>query len=185
MRVTPTALTDVLLIEPEVFSDNRGFFFESFNARRFAEATELDVAFVQDNHSLSRKGTLRGLHYQLEQPQGKLVRVIEGSIFDVVVDIRRSSPNFGHWVGQELSHENKKQLWVPPGYAHGFLTLSDTAQVIYKTTDYYVPEDERNIIWSDETIGIDWPDLDSPPILSPRDLDAPNLGAAELPPSAS
>jgi dTDP-4-dehydrorhamnose 3,5-epimerase len=185
MRVIPTALTDVLLIEPEVFSDNRGFFFESFNKRRFAEATGLDVDFLQDNHSLSKKGTLRGLHYQLEQPQGKLVRVIEGSIFDVAVDIRRSSPTFGHWVGEELSHENKKQLWVPPGYAHGFLTLSDTAQVIYKTTDYYVPEDERSIIWSDETIGIDWPDLDSPPMLSPKDLDAPNLDAAELPLFAS
>ena len=181
MQVTPTALKDVLLIEPKIFSDSRGFFFESFNARRFADATGLDVDFVQDNHSLSKRGVLRGLHYQLKHPQGKLVRVIEGSIFDVAVDIRRSSPTFGQWVGEELSHENKKQLWVPPGYAHGFLTLSDIAQVIYKTTDYYAPEDERNIIWSDETIGIDWPDLDSPPILSSKDLDAPNLDAVELP----
>ena len=181
MRVTPTTLTDVLLIEPEVFSDNRGFFFESFNARRFAEATELDVAFVQDNHSLSMKGTLRGLHYQLKHPQGKLVRVIEGSIFDVVVDIRRSSPNFGQWVGQELSRENKKQLWVPPGYAHGFLTLSNTAQVLYKTTDYYEPEDEHAILYADDRLKITWPDTGVNISLSEKDRAAKLMSEAALP----
>ena len=181
MRVIPTALTEVLLIEPEVFSDNRGFFFESFNKRRLAEATGLDVDFLQDNHSLSKKGTLRGLHYQLEQPQGKLVRVIEGSIFDVAVDIRRSSPTFGHWVGEELSHENKKQLWVPPGYAHGFLTLSDTAQVIYKTTDYYAPEDEHAIFYADDRLKITWPDTGVNISLSEKDRAAKLMSEAELP----
>ena len=143
MRVTSTHLPEVLLIEPDVFSDARGFFFESFNAKRFAEATGLSVDFVQDNHSLSKRGTLRGLHYQLMRPQGKLVRVVEGRIFDVAVDIRRSSPNFGNWTGIELTQENKKQLWIPPGFAHGFLALSEVAQVVYKTTDYYAPDDEH------------------------------------------
>jgi dTDP-4-dehydrorhamnose 3,5-epimerase len=158
MKVTPLSIPDVLLIEPQVFGDNRGFFFESFNQNKFEEAIDKKINFVQDNHSKSVKGVLRGLHYQLTpKAQGKLVRVIQGEVFDVAVDIRRSSPTFGKWVGEVLSSENKKQLWIPEGFAHGFLTLSDTAEFLYKTTDFYSKDHEQEIIWNDETIGIDWP----------------------------
>ena len=157
MKVTPTTIADVLVIEPKVFGDARGFFYESFNQKAFNDATGLDVNFVQDNHSRSAKGVLRGLHYQIEQPQGKLVRVVRGAVFDVAVDIRKDSPTFGKWVGVELSEENHKQLWVPPGFAHGFVVLSDFADFLYKTTDYYAPEYERCIAWNDPDICIDWP----------------------------
>lgn len=169
MKVTPTAIPEVLVIEPKVFGDDRGFFFESFNQKAFQEATGLDVAFVQDNHSKSAKNVLRGLHYQVIQPQGKLVRVVQGEVFDVAVDIRKGSKTYGQWVGEILSAENKKQFWVPPGFAHGFLTLSDTAEFLYKTTDYYAPEHERCICWDSAVISIDWP-LDGMPVLSPKDL---------------
>lgn len=169
MKVTPTAIPEVLVIEPKVFGDDRGFFFESFNQAAFKEATGLDVIFVQDNHSKSAKNVLRGLHYQVVQPQGKLVRVVQGEVFDVAVDIRKGSKTYGQWVGEILSAENKKQFWVPPGFAHGFLTLSDTAEFLYKTTDYYAPEHERAILWNDETLSIDWP-LSVPPALSAKDM---------------
>ena len=169
MKVTPTAIPEVLVIEPKVFGDDRGFFFESFNQKAFQEATGLGVAFVQDNHSKSAKNVLRGLHYQVIQPQGKLVRVVQGEVFDVAVDIRKGSKTYGQWVGEILSAENKKQFWVPPGFAHGFLTLSDTAEFLYKTTDYYAPEHERAILWNDETLSIDWP-LSLPPALSAKDM---------------
>lgn len=160
MIVTPTALPEVLILEPKVFGDERGFFFESFNAIDFEQATGLKCHFVQDNHSKSAKGVLRGLHYQLPpHAQGKLVRVVEGEVFDVAVDIRKSSPRFGQWVGMNLSAENKRQLWIPPGFAHGFLTLSDTAQFLYKTTNYYSPSNERCILWSTPEIGIEWPTI--------------------------
>ncbi len=162
MKVTPTAIPDVLIIEPKVFGDERGFFFESFNQKTFNEATGLNVHFVQDNHSRSAKGVLRGLHYQLERPQGKLVRVVQGEVFDVAIDIRKSSPTFGQWIGEVLSADNKRQMWVPEGFAHGFLTLSDTADFMYKTTDYYAPAHERCIAWNDPTIGIRWPSNSSP-----------------------
>lgn len=162
MKVTPTAIPDVLIIEPKVFGDERGFFFESFNQKTFNEATGLDVNFVQDNHSCSAKGVLRGLHYQLERPQGKLVRVVQGKVFDVAIDIRKSSPTFGQWIGEVLSADNKRQMWVPAGFAHGFLTLSDTADFLYKTTDYYARAHERCIAWNDPTIGIRWPSNSSP-----------------------
>ena len=168
MKVTPTRIPDVLLIEPKVFGDDRGFFFESFNQKAFKEATGLNVSFVQDNHSKSAKNVLRGLHYQIEQPQGKLVRVTQGEVFDVAVDIRKGSKTYGQWVGLILSAENKKQLWIPPGFAHGFLTLRETAEFLYKTTDYYSPEHERCIIWNDTEIGIQWP-LATEPQLSSRD----------------
>jgi len=168
MKVTPTRIPDVLLIEPKVFGDDRGFFFESFNQKAFKEATGLNVSFVQDNHSKSAKNVLRGLHYQIEQPQGKLVRVTHGEVFDAAVDIRKGSKTYGQWVGLILSAENKKQLWIPPGFAHGFLTLSETAEFLYKTTDYYSPEHERCIIWNDTEIGIQWP-LATEPQLSSRD----------------
>jgi dTDP-4-dehydrorhamnose 3,5-epimerase len=155
--VTVTAIPDVLILEPKVFGDSRGFFFESFNEQDFAQATGLNVSFVQDNHSRSAKGVLRGLHYQLQQPQGKLVRVVRGAVFDVAVDIRRSSPTFDHWVGCELSEDNHRQFWVPPGFAHGFVVLSDSADFLYKTTDYYAPAHERCIAWNDPDIGIEWP----------------------------
>jgi len=158
MKVTPTAIPDVLVIEPKVFGDERGFFFESFNQKAFNEAVGHEVVFVQDNHSRSLKNVLRGLHYQLPpKAQGKLVRVIQGEVFDVAVDIRKESATFGKWVGEILSAENKKQLWIPPGFAHGFLTLSDTADFLYKTTDYYAPELERCIRWDDPVLGIEWP----------------------------
>lgn len=179
MQVTPTAIPDVVLIEPKVYGDARGFFFESFNEDSFFQATGLDLQFVQDNHSRSGKGVLRGLHYQIQQAQGKLVRVVRGSVFDIAVDIRRSSPTFGQWVGEELSEDNHRQLWVPPGFAHGFLVLSDSADFLYKTTDYYAPEFERCIAWNDATIGIQWP-LQDEPKLSAKDQAGLSLSQAEL-----
>jgi dTDP-4-dehydrorhamnose 3,5-epimerase len=168
MNVTPTAIPDVLILTPKVFGDSRGFFFESFNQRTFEAAIGCPAHFVQDNHSRSGRGVLRGLHYQVEQPQGKLVRVVAGAVFDVAVDIRPGSPTFGHWVGVELTANNNKQLWIPPGLAHGFLVLSDTAEFLYKTTDYYLPAHERCIRWNDPVLDIRWP-LAEPPILSSKD----------------
>lgn len=168
MKVTPTRIPDVLLIEPKVFGDDRGFFFESYNQKAFQEATGLNVSFVQDNHSKSAKNVLRGLHYQIEQPQGKLVRVTQGEVFDAAVDIRKGSKTYGQWVGLILSAENKKQLWIPPGFAHGFLTLSETAEFLYKTTEYYSPEHERCIIWNDADIAIEWP-IQGHPMISAKD----------------
>ena len=181
MKVTPTAIPDVLIIEPKVFGDERGFFFESFNQKAFNEATGLDTKFVQDNHSRSAKGVLRGLHYQVQQPQGKLVRVVRGAVFDVAVDIRQGSATFGKWVGVELSEENHRQLWIPPGFAHGFLTLSDTAEFLYKTTDYWSPEHERAIIWDDATLKIQWPLNGMEPTLAAKDAEAVTFSAAEIP----
>lgn len=178
MNVIPTAIPDVLIIEPKVFGDERGFFFESFNRRQFAELIGRDVDFVQDNHSRSAKNVLRGLHYQIQQPQGKLVRVVQGTVFDVAVDIRRSSPTFGQHVGVELSAENKRMLWVPEGFAHGFVVVSDTAEFLYKTTDYWAPEFERSIAWNDPTIGIQWP-IQGEPSLSVKDQQAKALAEAE------
>lgn len=160
--VTPTALPEVLILEPKVFGDDRGFFFESFNQRDFQQATGLEVNFVQDNHSKSSQGVLRGLHYQIQHPQGKLVRVTQGTVFDVAVDLRHSSPNFGKWAGIELSAENKRQLWVPPGFAHGFLVTSESAEFLYKTTDYWYPEFERSLLWRDPTVGVQWPVVEEP-----------------------
>ena len=179
MQATRLAIPDVMLIEPKVFGDTRGFFFESFNQRAFNDATGTNHQFVQDNHSRSTKGVLRGLHYQSQQPQGKLVRVVQGAVFDVAVDIRRSSPTFGQWVGVELSADNHRQLWVPPGLAHGFLVLSDTADFLYKTTDYYAPEHERCIAWNDPALAIVWPDMGMAPCLSGKDQRG--LGLAEAP----
>jgi dTDP-4-dehydrorhamnose 3,5-epimerase len=170
-----------MVIGPKVFGDARGFFFESFNQRAFNEATGLDLSFVQDNHSRSAKGVLRGLHYQVHQPQGKLVRVVRGAVFDVAVDIRKDSATFGQWVGIELNEHNHKQLWVPAGFAHGFLVLSESADFLYKTTDYYAPEHERCIAWNDPEIGVAWPDIGLSPILSAKDRDGVALNAAELP----
>ncbi|MES2339669.1 MAG: dTDP-4-dehydrorhamnose 3,5-epimerase [Pseudomonadota bacterium] len=178
LTVTETRLPGVVILEPKVFGDDRGYFYESFNARDFAEATGLDVTFVQDNHSRSSKNVLRGLHYQIEQAQGKLVRVVEGAVFDVAVDMRRSSPHFGQWVGVELSAENHRQLWVPAGFAHGFVVTSDHAQFLYKTTDYYAPAHERSVLWSDPAIGIDWP-IDGPPTLAAKDRDGTLLADAD------
>ena len=169
MQATRLAIPDVVLIEPKVFGDARGFFYESFNQRAFNQATGTDHQFVQDNHSRSSKGGLRGRHYQIQQPQGKLVRVAQGAVFDVAVDIRKSSPTFGQWVGAELSADNQRQLWVPPGFAHGFVVLSETAEFLYKTTDYYAPAYERCIAWSDPDLAIDWPDLGMAPVLSAKD----------------
>ena len=180
MKITPTAIPDVLVIEPKVFGDARGFFFESFNQRVFDEAVGRQVTFVQDNHSRSTRGVLRGLHYQIRKPQGKLVRVVRGSVFDVAVDIRRSSPTFGKWVGVELSAENHKQLWVPEGFAHGFIVGTDETEVLYKTTDYYAPEHERSIIWSDPSLAIAWPRSNLAPILSAKDKAASSLFNAEI-----
>ncbi|QFZ92064.2 dTDP-4-dehydrorhamnose 3,5-epimerase [Synechococcus elongatus] len=181
MQIYPTALTDVCLLEPKVFGDDRGFFLESFNARTFAALTGLDVTFVQDNHSRSQQGVLRGLHYQIQQAQGKLVRCVVGEIFDVAVDLRRSSPQFGQWVGEELSAENQRQLWVPPGFAHGFLVLSPVAEVLYKTTDYYAPMYERSLRWDDPAIAIDWPlAAGQQPQLSTKDAAAVSLAEAEV-----
>jgi dTDP-4-dehydrorhamnose 3,5-epimerase len=177
--VNLTAIPEVLILEPKVFGDNRGFFFESFNQRDFQKITGLDAQFVQDNHSKSSKGVLRGLHYQIQHPQGKLVRVTQGSVFDVAVDLRQSSPNFGRWVGVELSAENKKQLWVPPGFAHGFVVTSDSAEFLYKTTDYWYPEHERSLIWSDVSVGIQWP-LVGQPQLAAKDAAAKFLKDADL-----
>lgn len=169
MKIIPTAIADVLIIEPRVFGDARGFFFESFNKKAFQQATGLEADFVQDNHSRSAKGVLRGLHYQIEQPQGKLVRVVRGAVFDVAVDLRKSSATFGRWVGAELTEENHRQLWVPPGFAHGFLTLSDSADFLYKTTDYYAPEFERCVAWDDPTLAITWPLAGEFPKISAKD----------------
>jgi len=183
MQIIPTALPDVLILEPKVYGDGRGFFMESFNARDFARATGLHVDFVQDNHSRSARGVLRGLHYQIEQPQGKLVRVVRGAVFDVAVDLRRASPHFGRWVGVELSEDNRRQLWVPPGFAHGFVVLSESADFLYKASDYYAPAHERGIAWNDPAIGIVWPLAAhgiAAPILSDKDRAAPPLAQAEL-----
>jgi len=169
MKVTATALSGVLIIEPRVFGDERGFFFESFNQKAFRQATGVDVNFVQDNHSRSARGVLRGLHYQIEQPQGKLVRVVRGAVFDVAVDLRKSSPTFGQWLGLELTEENKRQLWIPAGFAHGFMTLSKSADFLYKTSDYYAPQFERCIAWDDPDLAIDWPLNDSQPLISVKD----------------
>jgi dTDP-4-dehydrorhamnose 3,5-epimerase len=171
MKVTVTRIPDVLIIEPKVFGEERGFFYESFNQKAFQEATGLDVEFVQDNHSKSAKNVLRGLHYQIQQPQGKLVRVVQGEVFDVAVDIRKSSPTYGQWVGEILSADNKKQLWVPPGFAHGFVVLSETAEFLYKTTDYYAPQFERSLLWNDPEVGIEWP-FEETPTLAAKDAAA-------------
>ncbi len=179
MKVTPTAIPDVLVIEPKVFGDSRGFFFESFNQKAFNDATGLNETFVQDNHSRSAKGVLRGLHYQLQQPQGKLVRVVRGAVFDVAVDIRKSSATFGKWVGIELSEENQKQFWVPAGFAHGFLVLSESADFLYKTTQYYAPAQERCIAWNDQSIGILWPSIGQAPSLSAKDSAGAAFAQAE------
>ncbi|QSN60698.1 MULTISPECIES: dTDP-4-dehydrorhamnose 3,5-epimerase [unclassified Caballeronia] len=179
IQVTATALPEVKIIEPRVFGDARGFFYESFNAREFAEHVEAGVEFVQDNHSRSAKGVLRGLHYQIQHPQGKLVRVVEGEVFDVAVDIRKSSPNFGKWVGVNLSEENHRQLWVPPGFAHGFVVLSETAQFLYKTTDYWYPEFERSIVWNDVDLAIAWP-FEGELIIAAKDRDGAALAGAEV-----
>jgi dTDP-4-dehydrorhamnose 3,5-epimerase len=178
ITVTATVLPEVRIIEPKVFGDARGFFFESFNAREFAQHVEAGVEFVQDNHSRSVKGVLRGLHYQVEHAQGKLVRVVEGEVFDVTVDIRRSSPRFGEWAGVRLSAENHRQLWVPPGFAHGFVVLSESAQFLYKTTDYWYPEHERSIAWNDPEIGIEWP-IDFEPSLAAKDAAGARLADSE------
>ena len=185
MKTTPTAIPGVLIIEPQVFGDARGFFFESFNQKAFNDATGTDHQFVQDNHSRSGKGVLRGLHYQVNRPQGKLVRVVRGAVFDVAVDIRPDSPAFGRWVGVELTEDNHKQLWVPPGLAHGFLVLSETADFLYKTTDYYAPEFERCIAWDDASVGIEWPLDGLQPKLSAKDLAGQPLSAAALPGNAA
>ena len=178
MNVTPTALPEVLVISPRVFGDDRGFFFESWNARTFA-AAGVDAAFVQDNHSRSSRGVLRGLHYQIEHAQGKLVRAVNGEVFDVVVDLRKSSPNFGRWVGVTLSADNNKMLWIPGGFAHGFLTMSETADFLYKTTDYWYPQHERTLLWNDPALGIEWP-LDVAPKVAPKDATGTALAKADL-----
>jgi dTDP-4-dehydrorhamnose 3,5-epimerase len=179
MKATPLAIPEVFLIEPKVFGDDRGFFFESFNQARFEAAIGRAANFVQDNHSRSARGVLRGLHYQIQQPQGKLVRVTQGEVFDVAVDLRRSSPTFGRWVGEILSAENKRQLWVPEGFGHGFVVLSETAEFLYKTTDYYAPAHERCVIWNDPDLAIAWP-LDGQPMLSGKDALGLRLKDAEV-----
>ena len=179
MEVRPTEIPDVLVIEPRVFGDERGFFFESFNQRTWEEKTGLSTRFVQENHSRSGRHVLRGLHYQIRPPQGKLVRVILGTVFDVAVDLRRSSPTFGRWVGRELSAENRRQMWIPEGFAHGFVVLSEAAEFLYLTTDYYAPEYERAVIWNDPDLAIDWP-LETAPSLSAKDSAAPLFRDADL-----
>ncbi|RPI15804.1 MAG: dTDP-4-dehydrorhamnose 3,5-epimerase [Lysobacterales bacterium] len=181
MQVTPTDLPEVLLLEPRVFGDERGFFMESYNQQAFRQATGLDVDFVQDNHSRSARGVLRGLHFQRPpRAQGKLVRVTAGRVFDVAVDVRRSSPRFGRWTGVELAAGNHRQLWIPPGFAHGFLVLSDSADFLYKTTDYYSPPDEGSVLWSDPAIGIEWPTTGIDIVLSAKDAAAPSLAEAQV-----
>ena len=182
MNVIQTALPGLLILEPKVFGDARGFFMESYNAKAFQDATGLDVSFVQDNHSRSGKGVLRGLHYQIEQAQGKLVRVARGSVFDVAVDLRKASPTFGQWAGVELSEANNRQLWIPPGFAHGFLVTSDSADFLYKTTDYYAPQHERSLAWNDPTVGVQWPLhlLDGAPLLSAKDVAGKALAECEV-----
>ncbi len=179
MQATPLRIPEVVLIEPKVFGDARGFFYESFNQQTFNEATGTHLPFVQDNHSRSAKGVLRGLHYQIEQAQGKLVRVVQGAVFDVAVDLRKSSPTFGQWVGAELSADNHRQLWVPPGFGHGFLVLSESAEFLYKTTDYYAPAHERCIAWDDPDLAITWPDIGMAPLLSAKDSQGQALAKAE------
>ena len=179
MKIIPTIIEEVLIIEPDVFGDDRGFFFESFNAKVFAEKIGVQTNFVQDNHSRSSFGVLRGLHYQIQQAQGKLVRVVSGTVLDVAVDIRKSSPTFGQWASCILSEQNKKQFWIPPGLAHGFVVLSETADFLYKTTDYYAPQYERSLLWNDPDIGIDW-QITTEPILSAKDKSALPLKEAEL-----
>lgn len=179
MKIIKTEIPDALIVEPKVFGDERGFFYESFNQKAWEQATGLQTTFVQDNHSLSTKGVLRGLHYQLQQPQGKLVRVVAGEVFDVAVDIRKGSPTFGRWVGVILSAENKRQFWVPPGFAHGFLVLSNTAELLYKSTDYYAPAYERCIAWNDPDLGIVWP-YDGEPLLAAKDRVGARLADAEI-----
>ena len=178
MKAIPTAIAEVLVIEPAVFGDARGAFFESWNQRAFSKLVGHDVDFVQDNHSVSARGVLRGLHYQVRQSQGKLVRVVAGEVFDVVVDLRRSSPTFGRWVGERLSAQNRRMMWVPEGFAHGFLVLSDIAEFLYKTTDYYAPEHERTLLWNDPAIGVKWP-LEGAPVLKPKDAAGTPLASAE------
>lgn len=178
MKATPTEIPDVLILEPQVFGDSRGFFLESFNQKAFDDAVGQHVDFVQDNHSLSASGVLRGLHYQIQQAQGKLVRVVKGEVFDVAVDMRRSSPTFGRWVGVHLSAANKRQLWVPQGFAHGFLVLSESAEFLYKTTDYYAPAYERSVAWNDPSLGIRWP-IAHAPVLSGKDQQACPFVSAE------
>lgn len=169
MKILPTAIPDVLLIEPQVYEDSRGYFYESFNHKVFADKTGMQPTFVQDNHSCSQQSVLRGLHYQIQQPQGKLIRVVVGEVFDVAVDLRRSSPTFGQWVGYRLSAENRQQLWIPAGFAHGFFVLSEVAEVLYKATDYYAPQHERCLLWNDPELAIAWPLTAEMPILSPKD----------------
>jgi dTDP-4-dehydrorhamnose 3,5-epimerase len=180
MNLVATAIAGLVILEPRVFGDDRGFFYESFNARRFAELTGISAPFVQDNHSKSAKNVLRGLHYQILQPQGKLVRVVAGEVFDVAVDIRKSSPTFGRSVGLHLSAENKRQLWIPEGFAHGFMVLSESAEFLYKTTDYWAPEHERSILWNDPALGIDWPQGGGVPLLSGKDQIGKLLAEAEV-----
>ena len=180
MNVIRTAIPEVVIIEPKVFGDARGFFFESFNQKAFNDATGTNHQFVQDNHSRSAQGVLRGLHYQIQQPQGKLVRVVRGAVIDVAVDIRKSSPTFGQWVAEELSEDNHRQLWVPPGFAHGFVVLSEMAEFLYKTTDYYAPAHERCIAWNDPTLAIDWKLDGRQPLLSAKDAQGLPLAQAEL-----
>ncbi len=177
MKVTPTALPEVLIVEPRVFSDDRGCFFESWNARAFA-AAGIDATFVQDNHSRSRRGVLRGLHYQIEHAQGKLVRAVVGEVYDMAVDMRRGSPNFGRAAGVVLSAENRRMLWVPPGFAHGFVVVSEFAEFLYKTTDFWSPEHERTLLWNDPALGIEWP-LDGAPLLAPKDAAGTPLAQAD------
>jgi len=179
MKATPAAIPGVLIVEPRVFGDDRGFFYESFNARKFRELTGLEPVFVQDNHARSARNVLRGLHYQIRQPQGKLVRVVAGEVFDVAVDIRKNSPTFGRWVGHTLSAENKQQVWIPAGFAHGYLVLSDYAELLYKATDYWAPEHERRIAWNDPDLAIGWP-LEGTPILSAMDANGVALARAEV-----
>jgi dTDP-4-dehydrorhamnose 3,5-epimerase len=179
MLIIPADISDVLIIEPRVFEDDRGFFYESFNEKSFAEKLGVDIHFVQDNHSRSTQNVLRGLHYQIQQPQGKLVRVVVGSVFDVAVDLRKNSPTFGQWVGSVLSAENKRQLWVPAGFAHGFCVMSVIAEVLYKTTDYYAPQHERCVIWNDLDLAINWP-LTTAPIVSTKDQAGQSFKAAEV-----
>jgi dTDP-4-dehydrorhamnose 3,5-epimerase len=178
VKAIPTAIAEVLVVEPAVFGDARGAFFESWNRRGFSKLAGRDVDFVQDNHSISARGVLRGLHYQVRQSQGKLVRVVAGEVFDVVVDLRRSSPTFGRWVGERLSADNRRMMWVPEGFAHGFLVLSDMAEFLYKTTDYYAPEHERTLLWNDPAVGVKWP-LEGAPVLKPKDAAGTPLASAE------
>ena len=179
MNVISTNLPEVLIIEPKIFGDERGYLYESFNAKKFAEMTGVDLQFVQDNHSMSAKNILRGLHYQIKQAQGKLVRVVSGEVFDVAVDLRKSSPRFGQWTGVYLSAENNRQMWIPPGFAHGFVVTSDKAEFLYKTTDYWAPEFERSLMWNDPAIGIEWP-ITEAPVLSGKDQVAKLLADAEV-----